>query len=238
LHAASAEGAGGFSHWHVKGGRNDGGKAAPGKFNGVDAHYFVANTHALTAHNAVLVVSHKEGVVIIVVGTRNFKVKAGFFDVVAIGVFLQVTIAVFVADYAVQGVVRDKEVNQVAAHCFNFFRFGVNDHTVLRRHTATGFRLGPSFHQHQTHPATAVKMLKTAEKYNLADRLTDITQKTLILAGAEDRFIPASVSEKMYHRIPSAELFIAKAGTHSLPIEQPDLVNLKIEEFFTSVNSD
>ncbi|MBN2804353.1 MAG: alpha/beta hydrolase [Deltaproteobacteria bacterium] len=88
----------------------------------------------------------------------------------------------------------------------------------------------------KTHPATVVKMVRASEKLNLFERLEEIKNiKSLIIAGANDRFIPYEISKKMYHKLAESEFFLARAGTHSLPLEQPDLINLKIEEFLASV---
>ncbi len=83
----------------------------------------------------------------------------------------------------------------------------------------------------ESDPGTALKMLEASDRYDLFPMLGQITTKTLILAGANDRFTPAKISQKMYHKLNNAELLLASAGTHSLPLEQPDLVNLRIEEF-------
>jgi hypothetical protein len=44
-------------------------------------------------------------------------------------------------------------------------------------------------------------------------------------------FTPVWVSRLMQERLPDAELLVVRGGTHTAYLEQPDLVNLRIEKF-------
>ena len=43
---------------------------------------------------------------------------------------------------------------------------------------------------------------------------------------------PRSVSEEMVRRVAGAELSIVRGGTHYVPVEFPQLVNLRLDRFF------
>jgi pimeloyl-ACP methyl ester carboxylesterase len=74
-------------------------------------------------------------------------------------------------------------------------------------------------------------MLEAAGRHDATPYLREIDVPTLIVAGSNDRFTPAYMSEKMARLIPRSELTMVAGGTHSLPIEQPELVELRIRRF-------
>jgi pimeloyl-ACP methyl ester carboxylesterase len=62
--------------------------------------------------------------------------------------------------------------------------------------------------------------------------LETIRCPVLIVAGDSDPMTPRSLSEEMARRIPGAELLIVRGGTHYVPVEFPELTNLRLERFF------
>jgi len=52
-----------------------------------------------------------------------------------------------------------------------------------------------------------------------------------VVAGERDTFTPAFLARAMAEVIPKGELLMVTEGTHVTPIEQPDLVNARIETF-------
>lgn len=76
-----------------------------------------------------------------------------------------------------------------------------------------------------------METLKRLGQHSAEDLLSAIRVPTLILAGDRDLFTPASVAEKMRRAIPGAELLVIRSGTHYVPVEFPELVNLRIEKF-------
>ncbi|MBI4197160.1 MAG: alpha/beta hydrolase, partial [Deltaproteobacteria bacterium] len=54
---------------------------------------------------------------------------------------------------------------------------------------------------------------------------------TLILGGELDQFTPAWISKKMHRLIPNSEILMIHKATHAALVEQPELVNLRIEKF-------
>jgi pimeloyl-ACP methyl ester carboxylesterase len=79
----------------------------------------------------------------------------------------------------------------------------------------------------------AIQMLESAGRHDSTPYLREVDVPALIIAGSEDRFTPPYMSEKMARLIPNSELSMVTGGTHSLPIEQPDLVELQIRRFLS-----
>jgi pimeloyl-ACP methyl ester carboxylesterase len=76
-----------------------------------------------------------------------------------------------------------------------------------------------------------VKMLDFASRHTAEDFLPQIDVPVLIVAGEHDTFTPLRLSEKMAADIPGAELIVVPRGSHTAPIEMPQLVNLRIERW-------
>ncbi|HEX5037555.1 MAG TPA: alpha/beta hydrolase, partial [bacterium] len=74
-------------------------------------------------------------------------------------------------------------------------------------------------------------LLKSAQDSSSEDMLRTIRVPTLIIAGELDQFTPVWLSKKMHRLIPESELFVMHKATHAGLVEQPDLINLRIEKF-------
>lgn len=74
-------------------------------------------------------------------------------------------------------------------------------------------------------------LLKSAQDNSSEDMLRSIRVPTLILAGEHDQFTPVWLSKKMHRLIPESELFVMHKATHAGLVEQPDLINLRLEKF-------
>jgi pimeloyl-ACP methyl ester carboxylesterase len=87
-------------------------------------------------------------------------------------------------------------------------------------------------------PIFFTRLLKSAQEHSAQDLLPDIKVPTLIIAGEDDQFTPLWISKKMHRLIPNSELFIIKKGSHAALVEQPELINLRIEKFINErINS-
>jgi len=80
-------------------------------------------------------------------------------------------------------------------------------------------------------PRLFTSLLKSAQEHNAEGFLPKIQVPTLIIAGDEDQFTPAWTSKKMHRLIPNSELFMIHKATHAGLVEQPDLINLRVEKF-------
>jgi pimeloyl-ACP methyl ester carboxylesterase len=76
-----------------------------------------------------------------------------------------------------------------------------------------------------------LRMLSAAGEHSAEDDLPNLRVPTLVVAGERDTFTPPYLAEWMAEAIPGAELLVVKGGTHAAPIEQPALVDRRIEEF-------
>jgi pimeloyl-ACP methyl ester carboxylesterase len=79
-----------------------------------------------------------------------------------------------------------------------------------------------------------LRMLRAAGRHSAGDLLTHVDVPVLVVAGEKDTFTPAFLAESMASTLPKGELLMVPRGTHVAPIEQPRLVNARIEEFLVS----
>lgn len=75
-------------------------------------------------------------------------------------------------------------------------------------------------------------MARHMQNHSALSWLKDIKVPTLIIAGEDDLFTPWEISEKMRQLIPGAEMLTIPRGSHAALVEQPELMNLRIEKFF------
>jgi pimeloyl-ACP methyl ester carboxylesterase len=79
-----------------------------------------------------------------------------------------------------------------------------------------------------------VRMLGEAGRHSAEDLLPSIQVPTLVVAAAHDGFTPPDRSRVMAEAIPGAELIEVINGSHTAPIERPELVNEAITRFLAS----
>jgi pimeloyl-ACP methyl ester carboxylesterase len=77
----------------------------------------------------------------------------------------------------------------------------------------------------------ALRMAAAAGRHDATGYLGEIRLPTLVVAGEEDRFTPPKRSRLLADSVPGAQLLLVPGGTHSLPIEMPELVNLTVRRF-------
>lgn len=76
-----------------------------------------------------------------------------------------------------------------------------------------------------------VNMLDQAREHTVEHRLHEIDAPALIVAGSRDTFTPVWLSRRMAHLIRGAELLEVPCGTHVAPLEQPELIELRVMKF-------
>lgn len=79
---------------------------------------------------------------------------------------------------------------------------------------------------------TYFEMILRMNEHSARGILATVAVPTLITAGTADKMTPLSVSRFMHSQIPGSELFLIPDGTHYTTIEYPEIVNLKLEQFF------
>jgi pimeloyl-ACP methyl ester carboxylesterase len=75
------------------------------------------------------------------------------------------------------------------------------------------------------------KMADAMQRHSARSYLRKINCPVLIIAGEKDVFTPLWLSLKMHKLIPNSEILILKQGSHAGLVEQPDLINYRIEKF-------
>lgn len=81
-------------------------------------------------------------------------------------------------------------------------------------------------------PVIFLRTLASAASHTAWDLLPHVQVPTLVVAGERDRFTPMWLSERMHQAIPGSELLVVPSGTHTAPIELPELIALRMERFF------
>jgi pimeloyl-ACP methyl ester carboxylesterase len=76
-----------------------------------------------------------------------------------------------------------------------------------------------------------LRLARAAGEHDATPYLSRIDVPVLILGGQLDRLAPPKILERMARTIPDSELLITPRGSHALPVEQPDLVNLRLRRF-------
>lgn len=77
-------------------------------------------------------------------------------------------------------------------------------------------------------------MLAAAGEHSAEELLPEIAVPTLVISGARDNFTPPERSRVMARAIPQAELLEIPDGSHTAPIERPQLVVERVCEFLAT----
>ena len=92
--------------------------------------------------------------------------------------------------------------------------------------------LKPYFdHLAQVDPQVFFLMAGEMQRHTAIKWLDKVDVPTLIVAGERDLFTPYHLSVQMRDRIPGAELLTIPHGSHAAIIEQPELINLRLEKW-------
>ncbi len=80
-------------------------------------------------------------------------------------------------------------------------------------------------------PVVFVRTLDSLAEHTTWDHLSRVDVPTLIISGERDRFTPSWLSQRMAQAVPGAEFMIVPQGSHTAPLEQPELVWRCVERF-------
>ena len=89
----------------------------------------------------------------------------------------------------------------------------------------------------QSSLAAILAGLRAMQLWSGKDNLPEITAKTLILWGDQDRTYTWSQIESLWRRIPNASLAIVPDCAHAVHSEAPDLFNALVERFLSETAS-
>ena len=76
-----------------------------------------------------------------------------------------------------------------------------------------------------------LEMLGHASRHSAREILPTIDVPTLVVSGSRDGFTPPDLSQEMNDQIPGAELLVVEGGSHTAPIERPQLVADRVGAF-------
>jgi pimeloyl-ACP methyl ester carboxylesterase len=80
-------------------------------------------------------------------------------------------------------------------------------------------------------PAAFLNDLRACDRFDIIDRLSEITTPTLAVCGTDDVMTPPKYSHFLTDGIAGARAEIIQGGTHMVFLEKPDQVNRAIEAF-------
>jgi pimeloyl-ACP methyl ester carboxylesterase len=80
-----------------------------------------------------------------------------------------------------------------------------------------------------------VEMLAHANRHSAREVLPTIEVPTLVIAGDRDRMTPLALSKQMAVVIPGAQLLVVEGGSHTAPIERPQLVTEAMAQFLRGI---
>lgn len=83
-------------------------------------------------------------------------------------------------------------------------------------------------------PDVFLRMLQYAGAHDAKGFLPDIDVPTLVVAAERDTFTPMELADEMARAIPNAELEVIEEASHAAPVEQPDRIADRVEEFLGS----
>jgi pimeloyl-ACP methyl ester carboxylesterase len=76
-----------------------------------------------------------------------------------------------------------------------------------------------------------LSMLAAAGEHSAVDLLPAVEVPVMVVAGERDGFTPPELSRAMAEAIPGAELLVVERGSHTAPLERPELVGTSVTEF-------
>jgi pimeloyl-ACP methyl ester carboxylesterase len=83
-------------------------------------------------------------------------------------------------------------------------------------------------------PDVFLRMLQYAGAHDAKGFLPDIDVPVLVVAAEHDTFTPRELADEMARAIPNAELEVIEEASHAAPVEQPDRIADRVEEFLGS----
>ena len=86
-------------------------------------------------------------------------------------------------------------------------------------------------------PPVTAGDFRACDRFDVMDRLAEITLPVLILSGEDDRLTPPKYSDFMEKSIPGAVRCRIEDAGHVLPVEKPEAVNRSIRAFLEALSS-
>jgi len=92
--------------------------------------------------------------------------------------------------------------------------------------------------QVKTDPRVRYTDLSLWKDIDLSDRLGDVRQPVLVVAGAEDRLVAPDRQQDLCPQLPNSRMEVIDGAGHAVEVEQADAVADRIRAFVTSLARD
>jgi pimeloyl-ACP methyl ester carboxylesterase len=83
--------------------------------------------------------------------------------------------------------------------------------------------------------AVQLNDFRCCDKFDIMDKVNQITAPTLVICGSEDDMTPVKYSQYLVNKIIGAKLVVVEGGSHHCLLEKPVEVNRAIEEFLKNL---
>jgi pimeloyl-ACP methyl ester carboxylesterase len=80
-------------------------------------------------------------------------------------------------------------------------------------------------------PLYFIRTLDSLKDHSAWDHLPHVDVPSIVVGGEIDRFTPVWLSQRMAEFIPNAQYVYVPGGSHTAPLERPEMVNTAIEAF-------
>ena len=84
-------------------------------------------------------------------------------------------------------------------------------------------------------PAVEYNDMSACDRFDIMDRVQEISLPTLIIVGSEDIMTPVKYADYLHAKIPNSRKVVFDGATHALNTEQPEKVIPVIEEFLGTI---
>ncbi|HAN32017.1 MAG TPA: alpha/beta hydrolase [Myxococcales bacterium] len=84
-------------------------------------------------------------------------------------------------------------------------------------------------------PLVFTTLLSEVAEHSTRSFLDKLTMPALVFAGSRDHFTPAQLAENLVELLADAELCMVPGGSHTAPLELPDLITLRSAAFFERI---
>jgi pimeloyl-ACP methyl ester carboxylesterase len=81
-------------------------------------------------------------------------------------------------------------------------------------------------------PEVFVTLLGSVAEHSARAALPELSMPALVIAGSADHFTPARLAHELAELLPDASLLVVPGGSHTAPLELPDLIELRARRFF------
>lgn len=86
----------------------------------------------------------------------------------------------------------------------------------------------------ELHPGIFLKLLREMQGHNIIRDLEHLKSPTLVMGGSEDKIIPNYLQQILVEKLPMAEFYIVKNGSHVPQVDFPKSVNERIAHFLST----